>query len=159
MKPHGDPEAALLGEAGDAGRQPFSPFRLAWRVLTDASTVLPRFLTLSDDLPDAAAVRERARTNAANAFGAEFRVTCKTGAPVYTTAAAIDSWDPARVPFPPSCATTWERACAVEAKTAELRLALRLALETGVADGLLSDADALGLRRAADVIVSEYLAY
>lgn len=152
-----DAPAGLVDDASPVGVRP--PFRLAWRVLTKGGATLPRYLVLSDDLADGDALRERARHVADEAFGAEFRVGLADGRFVYSTLLEIDRWDPARRDLPPAVATTlWEHGSGRGARATALRHALRLALEGGVADGLLEDADALGLRRAADLIIDGRLA-
>lgn len=121
--------------------------------------MLPRYLVMSDDLTDGESLRERARLVAAEAFGAEFRVSAAGGPVVYTTLVELERWDPALQALPASVATTlWEHGSGRDARATALRHALRLVLDGGIADGLLEDADALGLRRAADLIIAGRLA-
>ncbi len=133
---------------------PVARYKLAWRVMTAGGVLLPPFLTLSEELPDGRAVKLLAEACVAEAYGAEFRLSTSTGETVFTSALEIKRWDPASATLPPECVRTiWRAENSRRADATSVKHALRQVLERAVATGLLGDVDALGLRRAAHVLI------
>lgn len=134
--------------------RPVARYRLAWRVMTAGGVLLPTFLTLSEELPDGRSVQLQAQACVAEAYGAEFRLSKSTGETVFTSALEIKRWDPASATLPPECVRTiWRAENSRRADATYVKHALREVLERAVASGLLGDVDALGLRRAAHVLM------
>lgn len=126
--------------------------------MTSGGLLLPRLITLSEDVDDAQAVCNLASQVSAQAYGAEFRVTMIGQGRIYSTAVEIDAWDPSAVPLPRGVANTmWGRGAKLEAAASAVRSELRALLERAASEGLLGDDEALGLRRAADVMIADHL--
>ncbi len=134
-------------------------FRLAWRVVAAGGALLPELVTFSEDCADPSAVRAMAAAVAAAAFGGEIRLTALDRRPIFTTVGEIADWDPAVADLPRSVSTTvWGRRVSRELDAASVRCALREVLARATSSGLLGDDDAVGLRRTADLLMSDRIA-
>jgi hypothetical protein len=129
-------------------------YRLSWRVATSGGVLLPELFTLSADAGDAEAVRALARRVAAQAYGGEFRLV-RDDHVVDTSWVELEAWRPEFSVMPRTLTeTTWARDGNRESAIADVKVALRNVLERAAEKGLLSADEALGLRRAAELMMA-----